>query len=137
MCSLLHISLRDGRSVWIVSALLLQLVQTSSHNIRIESLRIARARHQSATLQRQDTGVGDSQGPFLDELYEEVRPILLICSLNMENQTDLHLSITLPRRQECCLYTSSLDVPAKAAQTIVLFLMQRYRVRVITIYLRV
>ena len=65
--------LRDGRSIRTVSALLLQLIQTSSHNVRVESSRIARARHQNATLRRQDTAMADLQEPLLDELYEEVR----------------------------------------------------------------
>lgn len=93
----LYARLRDGRSIRTVSALLLQLIQTSSHNVRVESSRIAKARHQSMTLRRHDSGITESKEALLDEHYEE----------------------------EVRLYAGGLDAPAKAARTIVLFLTQR------------
>ena len=48
-------SLRDGRSIRTVSALLLQLVQTSVHDVRQEASRIARARQHSLVLHRVDS----------------------------------------------------------------------------------
>ncbi|KAH8114301.1 hypothetical protein DFH11DRAFT_1508962 [Phellopilus nigrolimitatus] len=89
--------LRDGRSIRTVSALLLQLVQTSAHNVRVEARRVAKARQQHFALKRQDSITGDTRGPFLDEKdLEEVR-----------------------------LYSAGLEAPTKAAKAIVLFLTQR------------
>ena len=94
-----HCSLRDGRSIRTVSALLLQLVQTSVHDTRIEAERIEKARHQQQALRRQDSINGDDQNPqnLLDEKDEE----------------------------EIRLYQNALDAPTKAAKTIILFLSQR------------
>lgn len=65
-------SLRDGRSIRTVSALLLQLVQTSAHNVRHEARRIAKARQQQFAMKRQDSAIGDLSGPFLDDIDLEV-----------------------------------------------------------------
>lgn len=65
-------SLRDGRSIRTVSALLLQLVQTSAHNVRIDSRSIAKARQQQFALRRQDSSMGDVQEEFLDDKDVEV-----------------------------------------------------------------
>ncbi|KAI5117240.1 hypothetical protein M0805_001558 [Coniferiporia weirii] len=89
--------LRDGRSIHTVSALLLQLVQTSAHNVHQDARRIAQARKQQFALKRQESATIDSQHPFLDENdLEEIR-----------------------------LYSVGLEAPTKAAKTIVLFLTQR------------
>ncbi|EGN98100.1 hypothetical protein SERLA73DRAFT_109431 [Serpula lacrymans var. lacrymans S7.3] len=89
--------LRDGRSIKTVSALLLQLVQTSAHDIRIEASQIAKNRQRRFALRRQEN-INDRQAePFLDELdLEEVR-----------------------------LYVGGLESASKAAKTIVIFLTQR------------
>lgn len=47
--------LRDGRSIRTVSALLLQLVQTSAHDVRIEARRIDKARQNKFALRRQES----------------------------------------------------------------------------------
>ncbi|RDB15317.1 Protein rad9 [Hypsizygus marmoreus] len=94
--------LRDGRSIRTVSALLLQLVQTSAHDVRIQARKIEKARQNRFALKRQES-MTESQAnlvppePFLDDNdFEEIR-----------------------------LYGSGLDSATKAAKTIVLFLTQR------------
>ncbi|KAI0292379.1 sister chromatid cohesion C-terminus-domain-containing protein [Russula brevipes] len=93
--------LRDGRSIRTVSALLLQLVQTSAHGVRIQARRLARARQQALAMRRQEsmaeTPSEKSPGPFLDEKDNE----------------------------EIQLYMSGLESATKAAKAIVLFLTQR------------
>ncbi|GLB45503.1 putative sister chromatid cohesion protein [Lyophyllum shimeji] len=94
--------LRDGRSIRTVSALLLQLVQTSAHDVRIEARKIDKTRQNRFALKRQES-MTESQAnqlppePFLDEI-------------------DL---------EEINLYGSGLDSATKAAKTIILFLTQR------------
>jgi len=67
-------SLRDGRSIKTVSALLLQLVQTSAHDVRIEALKIGKARQQMLALRRQEsfTDKDSASEPFLDEHETQV-----------------------------------------------------------------
>ncbi|TFK52693.1 hypothetical protein OE88DRAFT_1628274 [Heliocybe sulcata] len=89
--------LRDGRSIRTVSALLLQLVQTSSHDVRVEARKLGKARQQAVALRRQDSLNDLSDESFLSEAdNEEIR-----------------------------LYMSGLDSATKVAKTIVLFLTQR------------
>ncbi|KAK7469438.1 Sister chromatid cohesion protein 2 [Stygiomarasmius scandens] len=90
--------LRDGRSIRTVSALLLQLVQTSAHDVRVSAKKIEKARQQKLALKRQES-FNDSQTsePFLDEHDKE----------------------------EIQLYTTGLESATKAAHTIILFLTQR------------
>ncbi|KAF9806781.1 hypothetical protein IEO21_08541 [Rhodonia placenta] len=89
--------LRDGRSIRTVSALLLQLVQTSAHDVRVEARALQSAREQVLAMRRQESSGDLRQGPFLDEKdMEEIR-----------------------------LYTSGLDSATKAAKTIIAFLTQR------------
>ncbi|KAG5653655.1 hypothetical protein H0H81_011615 [Sphagnurus paluster] len=94
--------LRDGRSIRTVSALLLQLVQTSAHDVRIDAKKIEKARQNKFALKRQES-MTESQAkllppePFLDD-------------------NDF---------QEISLYGSGLESATKAAKTIVLFLTQR------------
>ncbi|PCH40319.1 hypothetical protein WOLCODRAFT_67627 [Wolfiporia cocos MD-104 SS10] len=89
--------LRDGRSIRTVSALLMQLVQTSAHDVRVEARSIKKARQQALAIRRQEFVNDNHQGPFLDEKdMEETR-----------------------------LYTSGLDSATKAAKTIIVFLTQR------------
>ncbi|GJE95924.1 sister chromatid cohesion protein-like protein [Phanerochaete sordida] len=88
--------LRDGRSIRTVSALLLQLVQTSAHDVHVEAEALRDSRLQALALHRQDSAT-DSQATFLDEKdMEELR-----------------------------LYTSGLDSATRAAKTIIAFLTQR------------
>ncbi|KAI9064653.1 hypothetical protein FKP32DRAFT_1625471 [Trametes sanguinea] len=89
--------LRDGRSIRTVSALLMQLVQTSAHDVRVEAKSIRKAREQALALRRQDSYNEKPKEPWLDEHDEE----------------------------EIRLYASGLDSATKAAKTIVLFLTQR------------
>ncbi|EKM54090.1 uncharacterized protein PHACADRAFT_162472 [Phanerochaete carnosa HHB-10118-sp] len=88
--------LRDGRSIRTVSALLLQLVQTSAHDVHMEAESLRDSRLQALALRRQDSA-NDVEPTFLDEKdMEELR-----------------------------LYTSGLDSATKAAKTIIAFLTQR------------
>ncbi|KIP08264.1 hypothetical protein PHLGIDRAFT_127100 [Phlebiopsis gigantea 11061_1 CR5-6] len=88
--------LRDGRSIRTVSALLLQLVQTSAHDVRVEAEILRDARVQALALRRQES-TSDAKPSFLDEKdMEELR-----------------------------LYTSGLDSATRAARTIIAFLTQR------------
>ncbi|KAG6853818.1 hypothetical protein C0991_001064 [Blastosporella zonata] len=71
--------LRDGKSIRTVSALLLQLVQTSAHDVRIEAKKIDKARQNRFALKRQES-MTESQTnllppePFLDDNdLEEIR----------------------------------------------------------------
>ncbi|KAF8507524.1 hypothetical protein BU17DRAFT_57352 [Hysterangium stoloniferum] len=89
--------LRDGRSIHTVSALLLQLVQTSAHDVRIKAKRLAITRQQSFVMKHDSQGQPDSGEAFLTERdHEEIQ-----------------------------LYAAGLDSASKAAKTIVLFLTQR------------
>ncbi|KAF8585724.1 ARM repeat-containing protein [Ramaria rubella] len=88
--------LRDGRSIHTVSALLLQLVQTSAHDVRMKAKRLAINRQQSFVM-RHDSQADGTAEPFLTERdHEEIQ-----------------------------LYAAGLDSASKAAKTIVLFLTQR------------
>lgn len=120
MSQIIYRSLRDGRSIRTVSALLLQLVQTSAHDVRLEAKRIDKARQNKFALKRQES-ISDSQanlapsGPFLDESDLEVWHLL---SLKLSTGKSNFL-------QELRLYGSGLDSATKAAKTIILFLTQR------------
>ena len=84
-CLIYRRRLRDGRSIRTVSALLLQLVQTSSHDVCIEARRIEKARQHAVALRRQESfSESQSQGrkvqleeSFLDEHDQEVRRLTL------------------------------------------------------------
>ncbi|KAI6114285.1 sister chromatid cohesion C-terminus-domain-containing protein [Pisolithus sp. B1] len=89
--------LRDGRSIRTVSALLLQLVQTSARDVRIAARKIAKARHSHA-LRRQDSSHDTTQDNIFDE-----------------HDT-----------KEIQLYMSGLESATTAAKTIILFLTQRH-----------
>ncbi|KAF9046656.1 hypothetical protein BJ165DRAFT_1369666 [Panaeolus papilionaceus] len=91
--------LRDGRSIRTVSALLMQLVQTSAHDVRIQARKIEKARQNKFALKRQESFTESQQPdePFLDEIDKE----------------------------EIQLYSAALDSATKAAKTIILFLTQR------------
>ncbi|KAG6336273.1 hypothetical protein ID866_2827 [Astraeus odoratus] len=88
--------LRDGRSIRTVSALLLQLVQTSARDVRLAARQIAKARHSHA-LRRQDSSHDKIPDTELDE--HDVKEIQL--------------------------YVSGLESATTAAKTIILFLTQR------------
>ena len=67
--------MRDGRSIRTVSALLLQLVQTSAHDVRIEAKKIEKTRQNKFALKRQESFSESQQAPpepFLDETDLEV-----------------------------------------------------------------
>ncbi|RDX49866.1 hypothetical protein OH76DRAFT_1556053 [Lentinus brumalis] len=90
--------LRDGRSIRTVSALLMQLVQTSAHDVRVEAKTIRKARDQALALKRQESFTEKPpKEPLLDEHDQE----------------------------EIRLYASGLDSATKAAKTIIIFLTQR------------
>ena len=90
--------LRDGGSIRTVSALLMQLVQTSAHDVRVEAKAIRKAREQALALRRQESFNEQPQkAPWLDE----------------------------HDREEIRLYASGLDSATKAAKTIIIFLTQR------------
>ncbi|KIL61369.1 hypothetical protein M378DRAFT_26115 [Amanita muscaria Koide BX008] len=97
--------LRDGRSITTVSALLLQLVQTSAHDVRLEARRIEKARQQSNALRRQES-FSESQSQSRRAQQEE-------------DFLDEH------DQEEIRLYASGLDSATKAAKTIIAFLTQR------------
>ncbi|KAJ7366455.1 hypothetical protein DFH08DRAFT_1003444, partial [Mycena albidolilacea] len=94
--------LRDGRSIRTVSALLLQLVQTSAHDVRIKATDIAKERHNKVLLRRQES-FSESQSQT-------------IVAEDFLDQEDL---------AEIRLYKSGLDSAKKAAKKIILFLNQR------------
>lgn len=120
MCILLNVpfSLRDGRSIRTVSALLLQLVQTSAHDVRIQARKIEQARKNNIALKRQES-FSDCQSqqmqcePFLDDTDRDV-------SRSQEFRFCL-----LKQVQELHLYGTALESATKAAKTIILFLTQR------------
>ncbi|KAI0051083.1 hypothetical protein FA95DRAFT_1554896 [Auriscalpium vulgare] len=93
--------LRDGRSIRTVSALLLQLVQTSAHGVRLQARKLGKVRHNAQALRRQesisDMAAEREAKPFLDDKDVE----------------------------EINLYMSGLESAMKAAKTIVVFLTQR------------
>ncbi len=94
-----NLRLRDGRSIRTVSALLMQLVQTSAHDVRVEAKAIRKARDQAVALKRQESFNGEPQ---------------------KESWLDEH------DNEEIRLYASGLDSATKAAKTIIIFLTQRY-----------
>ena len=72
-----RVRLRDGRSIRTVSALLLQLVQTSAHGVRVQAKRLSKARQQAVAMRRQESiaetlSADKLADPFLDEKDEEV-----------------------------------------------------------------
>ena len=109
--------LRDGRSIRTVSALLLQLVQTSAHGVRVQAKRLAKARQQALAMRRQESmaeaPLDKPADPFLDEKDEEV----------LFSKWPLRCASTFS--QEIQLYMSGLESATKAAKTIVIFLTQR------------
>lgn len=100
-CSFYNFSLRDGRSIRTVSALLLQLVQTSAHGVRISAKKLGKTRQQAVALKRHDSTTSDLPEPFLEDSDQD----------------------------EIGLYLSGLESATKAAKTIVIFLTQRSRFR--------
>ena len=65
-------SLRDGRTIRTISALLMQLVQTSSHDVRLRAQSQHKIRVQNAALPRRNTINRGSEEPFLDDTDKEV-----------------------------------------------------------------
>ncbi|KAJ7164731.1 hypothetical protein C8R43DRAFT_1061973 [Mycena crocata] len=92
--------LRDGRTIRTVSALLLQLVQTSSHDVRITARSIAKERQNKIALRRQES-LTESQGTLTEVFLDE------------------------QDAAEIRLYKSGLESATKAAKKIVIFLTQR------------
>ena len=60
-------SLRDGRSIRTISALLLQLVQTSARDVRVDAQALHKARQQATTLRLKEGYGDDMEGTFLEE----------------------------------------------------------------------
>lgn len=92
--------LRDGRSIRIVSVLLLQLVQTSAHDVRLKARKIEKNRQNQLAMKRQESfseSQQQTQEPFLDENDHE----------------------------EIVLYKGGLDAAMQAARTIISFLTKR------------
>lgn len=71
---MLYDRLRDGRSIRIVSVLLLQLVQTSAHDVRLKARKIEKNRQNQMTLKRQESFSENRQvqESLLDENDQEV-----------------------------------------------------------------
>lgn len=65
-CSFI-IRLRDGRSIRTVSALLLQLVQTSARDVRVDVISLHKSRQHADSLRGKDGYGDDMEGTFLDE----------------------------------------------------------------------
>ncbi|KAJ4482460.1 hypothetical protein J3R30DRAFT_3699992 [Lentinula aciculospora] len=95
--------LRDGRSMRTISALLLQLIQSSAHDIRLGARKLDRGRQAKIALRRQESLIIESQqsqtnnGIFEEFLDEEDRAVIQ-------------------------LHNSALSSPHKAASTIIHFL---------------
>ena len=90
--------LRDGRSIRTVSALLLQLVQTSAHGVRVQAKRLAKARQQALAMRRQESMAevpsDKPADPFLDENDEEVlssRSVTMLCLNFFTGNSPLHV----------------------------------------------
>ncbi|KAJ7605513.1 hypothetical protein DFH06DRAFT_257355 [Mycena polygramma] len=94
--------LRDGRSIRTVSALLLQLVQTSAHDVRITASGIAKERQNKFALRRQES-LSESQSQIL-------------VSEDFLDEQD---------KAEIRLYKSGLESATRAAKKIIIFLNQR------------
>ncbi|KAJ4497024.1 hypothetical protein C8R41DRAFT_824439 [Lentinula lateritia] len=98
--------LRDGRSMRTISALLLQLVQSSAHDIRLGARKIDRERQAKIALRRQESIVMESQQSQMNNgnnegfLDEEDRAVIK-------------------------LHSAALASPHKAASTIIHFLTSR------------
>ncbi|KAJ7070155.1 hypothetical protein C8F01DRAFT_1364201 [Mycena amicta] len=95
--------LRDGRSIRTVSALLLQLVQTSAHDVRVTSANIAKERQQKIALRRQESFTeSQSQSQVQTEDF-----------LDEQDTAEIRL------------YKTGLESATKAAKKIIMFLTQR------------
>lgn len=105
--------MRDGRSIKTVSALLLQLVQTSARDVRVDVQSLHNSRQHANTLRMKDGYGNDMEGAFLTESDMTVSSVRAL--------EGLMLIIV----QEIRLYTTGLESATKAAKTIILFLTQR------------
>ncbi|KAJ7719905.1 sister chromatid cohesion C-terminus-domain-containing protein [Mycena metata] len=95
--------LRDGRTIRTVSALLLQLVQTSAHDVRITAHDIAKQRQNKFALKRQESiSESQSQSQIVSEEF-----------LDEQDSAEIRL------------YRSGLESATKAAKKIIIFLTQR------------
>ncbi|KIK69873.1 hypothetical protein GYMLUDRAFT_34262 [Collybiopsis luxurians FD-317 M1] len=94
--------LRDGKSMRTVSALLLQLVQTSAHDVRLGAQKIDRARQVKVALRRQESIAVESQASIGNDEF-----------LDEEDRAAIKL------------HNSGLVSPHKAASTIIHFLTSR------------
>ncbi|KAJ6584574.1 hypothetical protein B0H19DRAFT_980202 [Mycena capillaripes] len=94
--------LRDGRTIRTVSALLLQLVQTSAHDVRIKAQDIAKERQNKLALRRQES-------------FSESQSQILAVEDFLDEQD----------AAEIRLYKSGLESATKAAKKIIIFLTQR------------
>ncbi|KAJ6466251.1 hypothetical protein C8R45DRAFT_1021008 [Mycena sanguinolenta] len=94
--------LRDGRSIRTVSALLLQLVQTSAHHVRTTATDIGKARHEKAVARNKES-------------FSESQSQTLVVEDFLDEQDAAEIQ----------LYKSGLDSAKKAAKKIILFLNQR------------
>ena len=69
---LVYYRLRDGRSIRTVSALLMQLVQTSAHDVRVQVDGLRRARQEVLVMGSHGRVKPESKESFLDEKDMEV-----------------------------------------------------------------
>ncbi|KAJ7465273.1 hypothetical protein FB451DRAFT_1263153 [Mycena latifolia] len=92
--------LRDGRTIRTVSALLLQLVQTSAHDVRIKAQDIAKERQNKFALRRQES-FSENQSQAAEAFLDD------------------------QDTAEIRLYRSGLESATKAAKKIIIFLTQR------------
>jgi len=114
----LYDRLRDGRSIRIVSVLLLQLVQTSAHDVRLKARKTEKNRQNQMTLKRQECFSENRQvqESLLDENDQEV--------FHLSYKWDTRLN-GYPSVQEIVLYKGGLDAAMQAARTIISFLTRR------------
>jgi hypothetical protein len=96
-------SLRDGRSIRTVSALLFQLVQTSAHDVRVAARKIAKRRQSRQALRRQDSATNERLAePLIDELDAEVSTNVSRISYLTARVGDTTLYHGVRVRHECC-----------------------------------
>lgn len=76
----LYDRLRDGRSIRIVSVLLLQLVQTSAHDVRLKARKIEKNRQDQMALKRQESF--SENRPVQESLVDENDHEVFHCAIN-------------------------------------------------------
>jgi cohesin loading factor subunit SCC2 len=118
--SLKHfVRLRDGRSIHIVSALLLQLIQTTAHDVRVQATKLSSARRtRKITHQKSDTALPEI-------LPNESEPSESDYEVNFIQRHDVDFTLTLFIPKEIQLYISGLDSAHRLTKGILMFLTKR------------